>query len=365
MDCYRSRLLIISILLPVIISSCGEPATVNKGFYFWRTESIQPQERTFLYQQNIQKVYARLMDIDWNEVQGAIPVSQTNVEELHYDLTHYDTLKVQVIPVIFITNKTFERIDAKEIPLLAKRIVRRCLPAYDSTDVAYETRNYYSQYKQRLTPPEIQFDCDWTVKTAQTFFKFLREVDALVPDSIDISSTIRLHQYKYFSKTGVPPVDRGMLMMYNISDPKKYSTVNSIFDAKEAKAYFTNNKKYPLPLDIALPSWSWCIIYRNNEFYQIENGLSEEDLRQQSFLRPKGDHFYTVTKDTVFRELYLRPGDEIKAEGMDAELMNEAAKLAKAAVNTHHYTVSFFDLTYKDIKQFPDETFSKLYASFR
>jgi hypothetical protein len=364
MDCYRSRLLIISILLPVLFSSCGEQAAVNKGFYFWRTEFIKPEEKKFLRQQNIQKVYARLMDIDWNEMQGAIPVSQTDVEALNYDLVHYDSMQIFVVPVIFITNKTFERIDAKEIPLLAKRIVRRCLPAYDSTDIAYETRNYYSQYNQRLKPLEIQFDCDWTVKTAHVFFKFLREVDALLP-GIDISATIRLHQYKYFSKTGVPPVNRGMLMMYNISDPKKYSKVNSIFDAKEAKAYFTNNKKYPLPLDIALPSWSWCIIYRNKEFYQIENGLSEEDLKQQSFLRPAGDHFYTVTKDTVFRELYLRPGDEIKAEGMDADLMNEAAKLSKSAVNTHNYTVSFFDLTYKDIKQFPDETFSKLYASFR
>lgn len=365
MDCYRSRLLSISILLLVLLSSCGEKAEVSKGFYFWRTEFIEKEEQQFLREQHIQKVYARLMDIDWNEVQGAIPVSQTDVEELHSHLVHYDSLKLHVVPVIFITNKTFERIDPKEIPLLAKRIVRRCLPEYDSTDIAYETRNYYSNYVLRLKPLEIQFDCDWTAKTAPAFFKFLREVDALLPGGIDMSATIRLHQYKYFSKTGVPPVDRGMLMMYNITDPKKYSKVNSIFDVKQAKAYFNNNKKYPLPLDIALPSWSWCIIYRNREFYQIENGLSEEDLRQLSFLKPKGDHFYTVTKDTVFRELYLRPGDEIKAEGIDAQLMNEAAKLAQSAVNTHRYTVSFFDLTYKDIKQFPDETFSKLYASFR
>lgn len=365
MDCYRSRLSTLSILLLVLFSSCGKPAEVSKGFYFWRTSSIQPEEQEFLRQQNIQKVYARLLDIDWNEVQGAIPVSQTDVEQLHYHLTHYDSLKLSVVPVIFITNKTFERIDPKEIPLLAKRIVRRCLPAYDATDVAYEARNYYNNYVTRLKPVEIQFDCDWTVKTAPAFFEFLRQVDTLLPVDIDISATVRLHQYKYFAKTGVPPVDRGMLMMYNISDPKKYSTVNSIFDTKQAKAYFTNNKKYPLPLDIALPSWSWCIIYRNQEFYQIENGLSEEDLKQQSFLKPKGDHFYTVTKDTVFRELFLRPGDEIKAEGIDAQAMQQAAKLAQSAVNTDRYTVSFFDLTYKDIKQIPDETFSKLYASFR
>lgn len=365
MDCYRSRLPIISFLFLVLVSSCGQPAEVSKGFYFWRTELIQPEEGQFLKDQKVQKVYARLMDVDWNEVQGAIPVSQANVQHLYYNLTEYDSVKINLVPVIFITNKTFERIKANEIPLLAKRIVRRCLPAYDSADIAYETRNYYENYKKKLSPNEIQFDCDWTVKTAPAFFKFLKEIKSLLPDSIAMSATIRLHQYKYFSKTGVPPVDRGMLMMYNISDPKKYSPVNSIFDVQQAKAYFTNNKKYPLPLDIALPSWSWCIIYRNKEFYQIENGLDEEDLKQQTFLRPTGNHFYAVTKDTVFRELFLRPGDEIKAEGIDAQSIQEAAKLAQSAVNSNRYTVSFFDLTYKDIKQFPNETFSKLYASFR
>lgn len=364
MDCYRSRFLFVSISIFVFFSSCGKPAEVNKGFYFWRTASMQTEEQQFLRQQKVRQLYTRLMDVDWNEVQGAIPVSETDVESIYRQLNHYDSLNIQVVPVIFITNKTFERINQDEIPLLATRIVRRCLPGFDSTDNAYESRNYLSLYNPRHRPAEIQFDCDWTAKTAPAFFKFLQEVKTLLPDSTVISATIRLHQYKYFSKTGVPPVDRGMLMLYNISDPKKYSPVNSIFDAQQAKAYFTNNKKYPLPLDIALPSWSWCIVYRNKEFYQIENGLNEADLKQLSFLKPRGNHFYTVTQDTVFRNLFLRPGDEIKAEGTDAASLQQAAKLAQAAVNSDRYTVTFFDLSYKDIKQFPDETFSKLYAAF-
>ena len=47
-----------------------------------------------------------------------------------------------VIPVVFIANKVFSQIDSAEIPVLGKRVLRRCLPAYDSMDIAYEALEY-------------------------------------------------------------------------------------------------------------------------------------------------------------------------------------------------------------------------------
>ncbi|MGB8190967.1 MAG: hypothetical protein WCF67_03565 [Chitinophagaceae bacterium] len=368
MDGYRSRLLFIPLLSFILFSSsCSDkPAEVSKGFYAWRTSDPEHQERKFLKKQGVQKLYKRLLDVDWGGLQGPVPVAETSMYGVNYALHIYDSVDIEIIPVIFITNKTFEKIDSAGILLLAKRLVRRCFPAYDSIDKVYEEQTYEWGDRHPLQIKEIQFDCDWTVKTAPKYFSFLNEVKKLLPsNSIKISATIRLHQYKYVSKTGVPPVDRGMLMMYNISDPKKYSPVNSIFDKKEAAAYFTSNKKYPLPLDITLPAWQWCIIFRNGKFYQVENGLTEDDLRKASFLKPTGNHFYAVTKDTVYRELFLRPGDEIKAEAVDEASLAAAAKLARSAVNSDKFTVSFFELTYKDIQQYSDETFDKLYSSFR
>jgi hypothetical protein len=266
---------------------------------------------------------------------------------------------------VFITNRVFEQIDSTNIPQLAERLVRRCLPAYDQKDLAYEERHLLHLYTNRVKVKEIQIDCDWTQKTAPAYFQFLQAFRQLLPsDNMVLSATIRLHQYKYPANTGVPPVNRGMLMMYNITDPKQYGPVNSIFDVDKAKAYFTSNKKYPLPLDMALPAWSWCIIFRNGRFYQIENGLTEEEVQALSFVRPVGGHFYAVTSDTVYRDLFLRPGDEIKAEGIDEKTLKQAAALAGKAVNTDQFTVSLFELSEKEVNHYNYGTLNEVFAAF-
>jgi hypothetical protein len=364
MDSFRRSALLF--FIPLLVFSCNKKQTqVSRAYYFWRTDRPSRDEIRFLKQHSVQKLYFHLIDVDWSEVLGAIPVVSNEVSRLNYEMRTFDSFPVQIVPVVFITNKTFQRIDSFDIPLLAKRLVRRCLASYDQTDKYYEQKRPWEFSEGALAPKEIQFDCDWTRETAGKYFSFLREVKYLLPsDSIKISATIRLHQFKYFKKTGVPPVSRGMLMMYNISDPKEYGESNSIFETAKVREYFTGNK-YPLPVDIVLPAWSWCIVYRNQKFYQIENELDEKDLQAASFLRSKGHHIYSVTTDTVYHDLFLRPGDEIKAEGVDQRSLGEAAALAKKAMNTDSFTISFFELSEREFKNYKDETIDKIYNSFR
>ena len=64
---------------------------------------------------------------------------------------------------------------------------------------------------------EIQIDCDWTASTQEAYFEFLHYLKEKAKDKqIQLSATIRLHQ---LSMTP-PPVDRGILMMYNTGDVK-------------------------------------------------------------------------------------------------------------------------------------------------
>ena len=367
MNRFRRWVVPFSVLLLLFFFSCKKPqAVVQRAYYFWRTNDASDAERAFLKQHGVQKLYAHLLDVDWSEVYGAVPVAGNDIERINHHIWQYDSFAVDMVPVVFITNKTFERIDSAAIPELAKRIIRRCLPSYDDVDKRHEKKHYLHQYGGPLRPGELQFDCDWTEKTAARYFYFLREIKRLLPsDSIQISATIRLHQFRYPEKTGVPPVSRGMLMVYNLSSPKQYGAGNSIFDEKKASPYFTRPKKYPLPLDIALPAWSWCLIFRNQQLYQIENGLSEKDLQKLSFLKPAGKHIYTVTKDTVYRELFLRPGDEIKAEGISEATLKDAARLAKGAVNTDAFSVSLFELSEKEFENYNRETIHQVYDTFR
>ncbi|HEY6900014.1 MAG TPA: hypothetical protein VI233_05200, partial [Puia sp.] len=244
--------------------SCSHKRVVVPTYYYWRTETwVSQEEKGLLRKHAIPVLYTKVLDVDWAGVSGAIPVAGLDVNDINQHLNGYDSLRIQIVPVVFITNKTFSSIDSAEVPLLAKRVLRRCLPAYDSLDVAYEGRRVIES-RLPARPREIQFDCDWTTKTAAKYFYFLQQVRQLLPsDSIRLSATIRLHQFKYPDKTGTPPVDRGMLMVYNVGDLKQYSPVNSIFEWKKAAAYFTGGKEYSLPLDIALPAYSWGLVFRD------------------------------------------------------------------------------------------------------
>ncbi|HET6994672.1 MAG TPA: hypothetical protein VFI06_06805 [Chitinophagaceae bacterium] len=355
MNGQRRALFILIFFVPLLFSSCAEKKRqVTRSYYFWRSNGITGSERKFLKENQVKKLYVRLMDVDWNEVYGPVPVAKGYPGEVNQEVNYYDSLQMQIVPVVFITNKTFQRIDSSDVPLLAKRVVQKFL----------------SSYKQRswgisFQPSEIQIDCDWTESTRSRYFYFLQQVKWLLasPDVL-ISATIRLHQYKYPGKTGVPPVDRGMLMVYNLSDLRAYSSVNSIYDNDQAKKYFNSGKKYSLPLDIVLPAYSWCIIFRDQQFYQIENGLSEKDLNELSFLEKRKNGFYGVKQDTVFHDLFLRPGDEIKPETIDSQTLQEAARLAQKAVNADSFAVAFFELSDKEIINYDHETLENIYRSY-
>jgi hypothetical protein len=362
--CRQSLFKFLAVLL--ILTSCDTtPNNVTRAYYYWRSDSFLTfAERAVLKANQVKKLYRKILDVDWNDIQGAIPVASGRIASIDNDLNQYDSFGINIIPVIFITNKTFQRIDSADIPVLASRILRRCLPKLDSIDA---NGKHYYDYNDRNSPlTEIQFDCDWTVATAKKYFYFLQTVHSLLPDKkVNLSVTIRLHQYKYPGKTGIPPVDRGMLMVYNISNIKEHSPVNSIFDYDKAKAYFSSGKKYPLPLDIALPAFSWCLIFRKGQFYQIDNGLARNNLDSCSFLQASKNGFYKVIRDTVYRELFLRLGDEIKAETISDKQLQQAASLAQTAVNTKEFSISLFELSENEIKNYNHETIDAVYRSFR
>src|SRR5438270_3704045 len=172
MDIYRRPCLFIFIIL--FSCSCSQPHTkkICRAYYFWRMSEPTEIERKFLKEHAIEKLYVHLLDVDWSLTQRAIPVANNELQLTRYAFQWYDSFPKQLVPVVFITNKTFERIDSLDIPLLARRLVRRCLPAYDSMDVAYEERHCISDDDGTIPPGEIQFDCDWTASTRGKYFHF-------------------------------------------------------------------------------------------------------------------------------------------------------------------------------------------------
>src|SRR5690606_32452956 len=158
------------------------------------------------------------------------------------------------------------------------------------------------------------------------FFLFLKKIKERLPAGVRLSATIRLHQYKFPDKTGVPPVERGMLMFYNTGDIENPEAGNSIFQTDDARKYLVGApENYPLPLDLALPVFSWALVFRDGELWKIIPEMPDHELadtmRFEAIRNPQSvirnlPSIFRIRKGTFIAGHYLRPGDLLKVEAI-------------------------------------------------
>jgi hypothetical protein len=329
------------IFLVLFFSQCKQPSEkiISPAFYLWQTEiNLNSYKKSYLDALNCQKLYLKFLDIglDGNS-QKAIPLASLKI------LNPSDFNGKEIIPTIFITNETFLRVNtSEELEKLAQKTIKAIFELGNSLP-----NNQYS---------EIQFDCDWTGSTRQAYFIFLEKIKKHLPEKTEISATIRLHQYKFPSNTGIPPVERGMLMFYNTGDIEDIDTENSIFSVEDVKKYIIGApKQYPKPLDIALPLFSWAIVYRESIFWKIIANPDLSEIQKNPHLQKKSEHGYQITEATLLDGQYLRPGDWLKIETINHDLLLDAAHLAQKVPFSDQITVAFFQLDTHTMQQFPPE----------
>jgi hypothetical protein len=187
----------------------------------------------------------------------------------------------------------------------------------------------------------------------------LQKIKEKLPPNTRISATIRLHQYKFPGETGVPPVHRGMLMLYNTGDLDNPDAPNSIFTPEAARAYLDGAPKpYPQPLDVALPVYTWALAYRDGAFWKILNNPDTRELADTArfealpALQPHTERF-RVKRGTFLAEQYLRPGDLLRLETVNATLLSEALKLLPDIGLAPDATLAFFHLDSSAVERFP------------
>lgn len=342
---------ILSLICLLLAMSCQkQPSVIRSAFYFWQTHLDSMNfESTFVQQQAVERLYICLLNIEATPQNQAKPSIATAV-----DWSIIPT-EIDIVPVVYIPNRVFEQMDTLEITQFAQNL---------------------SNYLWRKIPPsvserfvEVQIDCDWSERTGTAYFSFLTKFKKQIKQPL--SATIRLHQIKYRSKTGIPPVDRGALMMYNLNAPNKYSEQNSIFNAVECRKYLNGQKRYELPLDVALPLFSWGLVFRNKGYKGILNGLNTRESKNLSFLDAYTDgtsrhnlegskKYFHVTQDTVFRDLYLRYGDEIEIEEVTENDLLDAADLARPMLNSDTTNLIFYHLNTSILKNYNANVFQKI-----
>lgn len=268
---------------------------LDSAFYYWKSVfRLSVAEKQTLRQLSVQKLYVKFFDVDWQASQRK-PVPKAVI-------WFAEPPPCPIVPVVFITNRTIAGCSPQQVGTLAEQLV----------GLIEQIAN-----QQTLAINEIQLDCDWTVSTRQQYFTLLERIRTLRA-STPLTCTIRLHQIKYASLTGVPPVSRGMLMFYNVADWRSIRTRNSIYDLDVAQRYLGNLSEYPLPLDVVLPVFRWTVVYRNGRFKAFLNHLSQNELAQSAFLKPSVAYpaCSEVRQDTLCWGLSLRRGDVLRPEAV-------------------------------------------------
>lgn len=317
--------------LAVIFYSCSSNVNrpVTKGIYYSKSVfQLNEEEQNWLKKNNIQKIYIRFFNVDYNSgLGGPVPVSNLKVKQRKVE-------GISIVPAVFITNRTFKNLPDSMVNNLAEKIFNR------ATIKCFEFDNIFID--------EIQIDCDWTEDTKGKYFKFLSLLNKLgSPENIQITATVRLHHVHNYTMGDVPPVDRGSLMFYNMN-PVSGMSGSKIFNPNIAKKYLNNFRHYPLKLDVILPAFSWGVLYRNSEVKGVVRNLSIEDLsKNKNFTQISENIFKAAKINTLYNRVVFK-NDIIRIEEANEKTTQLAAKMLAPHIGGDSLSVSIYHLN-KDV----------------
>jgi hypothetical protein len=224
-----------------------------------------------------------LFDVDIDPSTGE-PVPQ-GILEASESLHFFE--KKNMTGCIFLTNRVF---------------LKKTISSDSLARKVAEFARQIGENRLKNSPKKLLIDCDWTATTRENYFLFLKKIQQVT--DAEISATIRLHQFHNPEKTGVPPVEEGVLMCYNTGEIDEILTENSILDSTDVRPYFAKkNKKYPLRLDIALPIFRWAVIFREGDFWKILNDFDYPQLIDNQCFTQISPTRFLVNKET-FRNFY-------------------------------------------------------------
>ncbi len=319
--------------------SCNNKSSndAKYAFYYWKpTVKLTKNEKHLLTHSS--SIYVRYFDIKWNS--KPIPVAK-----VYFPKSTFKDLII--IPVIYIKNEVFINLSEREIESLSNKT----LELVDKINKTIGIKNN----------TEIQIDCDWSDATKSKYFAFLKKLK--IKRSLKVSVTIRLHQIKYYFKTGIPPCDKGVLMFYNMGKLGNFKK-NSIYNTYDASQYVKSIKEYPFSLDVALPIFRWGYVLRNGEIINLLSKIDDSELKQQTFVNIINQQHFQFLEGKYWRGIYFQKNDEIFIEKISTKELYQAVNLLSKHIKRPS-NVIFFDLDSTNISHFSHEEFSQISSFFR
>ncbi len=295
----------------MLLSACSERSATERtrAVYYWSTVlDVDTVKQAFLSAHGVRRMYVRYFDVVQDD--GGRPVPNAT---LRFKTAVPEGL--EVVPTVYIVNECM----AGDTAGLARKVLRRVVQMSETNGVKGVS--------------EVQVDCDWTRRTRSRYFGFLRTLVALAKsEGIGVSATIRLHQLS----EAPPPVERGVLMMYNTGDFTDITCQKPILDMADAAPYLRRLAGYKLPLASAYPIYSWRILFRGGKYVGI---MHRDD------------------------DLPVLAGDTIVTRTPSIDDILEAARAVAARRRDAAQEVILFDLSNQNITRYNPDDYEKIYNS--
>lgn len=327
------------LILFIFLGACSSKSKHEISFYYWKQDfSLNTNQQEILKTNDVKKLYVKFFDVTWDaETESAIPISKLEFDKKPESL--------KIIPCIYIENQVFKNSSNEFLPKKVLELITKIAKV------------------NSLKIDEIQIDCDWTDATRKAYFDFLTRLKELTKNRQSITSTLRLHQFKYPKKTGVPPVSKAVLMCYNMNEIKDNQTTNSIISENTLKKYIDESEEYPLPLDLALPSYHWGLIYRLGKLTIIVNDIDKKSIQSFAFSK-LSENKYKADSNFYYNNTYFCKDDILRIEESTPTTLLRCADILHNS--KHHFNeVIFYHISSNSIKQYEKNFFSDLTSRIR
>jgi len=133
-------------------------------------------------------------------------------------------------------------------------------------------------------------------------------------------------------------------MFYNVGKVADKETENSILDLDIVKKYLTNFDDYPLDFDVALPLFSWGVVFRDNQIVKLVNNLSIETLKEHNKFKHIEKNRFKVTENNYINQSFLYKGDEVRVEEINQEKLVELVRLISKEAKNNNFNICFYHL---------------------
>ena len=317
----------------------GDVPNPSPSVYYWRTTlRLDSTERAFLREHHVGKMYTRFFDV----------VMRNDMPNPNATLRFQDSVPagVEVIPVVFIVENCLRN----NLDDFAKPLVDRVVQMCETNDLP--------------APRELQIDCDWTRKSQDDYFRFLGLVrEAANQHGMRLSATIRLHQLSM----APPPVDYGVLMVYNTGDATRINGHNPILDYRDVQPYLKHVAGFPLPLCAAYPTYDWQLLFDAKGFKAL---LHYEDLTDSTLYHPlpSGREWLVVANrdlpelsDDTNESTWVTVGDTVRRWHVSADeilRVSRALQQQRPGINSQVIT---YALDTRNINQYNNKNYEKIY----